>query len=491
MAGNIKDRLKVDQEILGVVSGGVFGALFLVLGLGALFGGRYGYGGDAVASMGFIAILGLMVCGAGLLYALFHPRFGLPSLALGTLIGLGIFVHFAGLGVKDDWTAPPDRPSDIRAIGSWSTGDLVVRARPDKVVAYRATTGDTAWSWTPPAEDSVCAMSRETGHGIGLFAHGAHGRPCATAIALDLATGTPRWTANLDAPLRAGDTAAPGLLAVAGDRAVLQETGGWRAVSLTDGSAAWRSAVDPDCAPLRVAGGPDTAVTVAQCTKGGPVLRTLAPQDGQERTHTVLPLANGLNDAAVLSADPLTVWVDEQGDRGTHAVLAFDRAGKVRSTIPVSGDEYDLDVTLGGAHAVHQFEARPAYGAVVVGDLLVVPGEKPDDVTFGGAKHNSRHATGRLVAYSLADGGKRWTAGLDDQVTGLAVDGTRVWAMTRNSLTGVDTATGHEDESLAVLGTESDDPSDLAPDGPGRFTVVARDGTTDAEPPVQAVAVPR
>ncbi|MFJ2580418.1 PQQ-binding-like beta-propeller repeat protein [Kitasatospora aureofaciens] len=476
----------VDKDTRMVVSGGVLGALFATLGLGALLGGRYGYGGDSVGTMGLIAILGLMVCGAGLLYALFHPRLGLPSAAVGALLGLGVFVLFAGQGLNDAWTAPLDRPSDVRAVGSWTSGDLVVRARPDQVVAYRVATGEVAWRWTPPAEDSVCAMSRETGHGIGLLGHGGHDRPCAGVVALDLPSGAARWTAQLDAPVRIGDAAAPGPLAIAGDRAVLQDNGGWRALNLADGSAVWRSVPDAGCSPLSVAGGPDSVVTVAQCTSAAPVLRTLAPQDGREQLRDVLPLANGLKDVAVLSTDPLTVRADEQGDRGTHAVLSFDRSGHVRSTIPVSGDEYDLDVLLGGAIPWHSFTARPLYGAVVVGDLLVVPAEKPGDVTIGAGKNRTRSATGRLVAYSLADGSKRWTSGLDDHVTGLVVDGAYVWTMSGNTLTRIDAATGHQGTSFAINGTESDYPVDLSVSGTGRFTVVAEDGTS-GEPPVRGL----
>ncbi|WP_158714108.1 PQQ-binding-like beta-propeller repeat protein [Kitasatospora aureofaciens] len=494
MNGTISDRVPerswfwpdVDLEDLGLVAGGVLGALLITLGLSALFGGDHGYGGTSVAVMALIAVIGMMPCGAGFILSMLHPKVGLPSAAVGVLLGLGIFVTFAGHCLNDTWTAPPDRPTGIRAVGTWTSGDLVVRARPDRVVAYRGTTGEVAWSWTPPAEDSVCAMSRETGGGVGLIGHGAHDRPCAAVVALDLATGAARWTAPVDAPARTGDGAAAGSLAIAGDRAVVQDGAGWRALALADGSTAWRSAPDTGCAPLHVAGGPGTVVTVAQCDHGSPVLRSLSPADGSERLHAALPLANGLRTVAVLSTAPLTIWADETGKRGTHAVLSFDPSGRIRSTIPVSGDAYDLDVLLGGASGPGRFTARPLYGAVIEDDLLIVPGEKPGDVTIGGKNHNSRSATGRLVAYSLADGGERWTSGLDDQVTGLTVDGTGVWAMTRSTVTRVDAATGHQDAQFPIHDTESDYPADLSVVGPNRFTVLAEDGTA-AEPPARGL----
>ncbi|MFD8751176.1 PQQ-binding-like beta-propeller repeat protein [Kitasatospora sp. NPDC059577] len=506
-----------NKETWMVVSGGVLGAMFATMGLAVLFGPGNGFGGDSLAYMGIISILGLMPCGAGFVWALIHPRRGLPSAALGALLGFGIFVLFAGDGLNDSWKAPLDRPSTTRALGSWTAGGLVVRVRPDLVVAYRSGTGAVVWRWSPPGNDSVCAMSRGIGQGgtgpggagqpgagqpgagqpgagqdgaatggVGLIGHSPHDKPCAAVTALDLADGREGWTAAVDAPARDGDAAAPDVVVVAGQQAVLQEKGGWRAVRLTDGGAVWRTAVDAGCSPLQVAGGAADVVAVAQCGEAPPVLRSLVAADGQERSRIALPVEGGLKNLAVVSVDPLTVWVDAQGERGTHAVLSYDRAGRPRASIPVSGEEYDLDVMLGGLHAFDEFDARPLFGGVVVGDLFIVPGEKPGDVSISGGKHPSRSATGRLVAYSLADGGQRWTAGLDDQVTGLVVDGTAVWAMTRTRITRVDTATGRRSAEMDVNGTASLYPVDLSASGPGRFTVVAEDGTRD-EPPVRGM----
>ncbi|WP_280669520.1 MULTISPECIES: PQQ-binding-like beta-propeller repeat protein [unclassified Kitasatospora] len=481
-----------------VITGGLFGAFFGTLGLGSLLGSDYGYGGVSLEAFGLISILGLMVSGAGLVVALIRPRLGLPSIAVGALVGLGVFVLFAGAGLGPSWKAPLDRPTDVRAVGSWTSGDLVIRARPDQVVAYRSATGEVAWRWTPPGEDSVCAMSRETGHGIGLIGHAGLDQPCAAVVALDLSSGTARWTAQLDAPARSGDSAAAGVLAIAGDSAVLQENTDWRALNLANGSAAWRSAPAPGCTPLRVAGGAggggaggaggaNSVVTVADCGSAAPVLRSLAAQDGREQTQVALPTANGLNDLAVLSTAPLTLWVDENGERGTHAVLSYDQAGHLRSSIPVSGDEYDLDILLGGStDSFASFTARPLYSALVVGDLLIVPAEKPNDVTFSRSKNGiNRNATGRLVAYSLADGSKQWTAGLDDQTIGLAVDpaGTGIWALTQNTLSRIDVAMGHRSTSLGINGGVSYLPVDLSVSAGNRFTIVSEDGTSN-EPPV-------
>ncbi|MFE5586803.1 PQQ-binding-like beta-propeller repeat protein [Kitasatospora sp. NPDC056531] len=481
-------RFAMSKETWMVVSGGVLGAMFASLGLAVLFAPANGFGGDSLGFMGVVSILGLMPCGAGFVWALIHPRHGLPSAAVGALLGLGIFLCFAGDGLNDSWKAPLDRPSTVRAVGSWTSGDLVVRVRPDQVVAYHNVGGAVAWRWAPPGEDSVCTMSRGIGAGIGLIGHSPHDKPCTAVTALNLADGSASWQATVDAPARDGDSASPDLVAVAGPQAVLQDKDGWRAVRLTDGAALWHSAADPGCTPVQVSGGDQDVVTVTQCgDTAPPVLRTLAPADGKERSKVVLPGEGGVKNLAVVSVDPLAVWVDAQAERGTHAVLSYDGAGRQRASIPVSGDEYDLDVMLGGVHAFDEFSARPLFGGMVVGDLFIVPGEKPGDVGISGGKHPSRTATGRLVAYSLADGGKRWTAGLDDQVTGVLVDGASVWAMTRDKLTRVDAQTGRRSRELDVNDTASLYPVDLSVAARERFTVVAEDGTRD-EPPVRGMS---
>ncbi|MFD5465234.1 PQQ-binding-like beta-propeller repeat protein [Kitasatospora sp. NPDC127059] len=481
-------RIARDGETWMVVSGGALGAMFASLGLAVLFGPANGFGGDSLGVMGALSILGMLPCGAGFVWALIHPRRGLPAAAVGALVGLGIFLCFAGDGLNDSWKAAPDQPSTVRAVGSWTSGDLVVRVRPDEVVAYRSGGGAVAWRWAPPGEDTVCTMSRGIGAGgIGLLGHSPHGKPCATVTSLDLTDGKQGWTATVAAPARDGDSADSDLVAVAGAQAVLQGTDGWRAVRLTDGRELWRSAPDAGCTPIEVAGGDQDVVTAADCADGTGVVRTLAPGDGQGRTRASVPAEGGLKNLMVVSVDPLAVWVDAQAERGTHAVLSFDRAGRQRAAIPVSGDEYDLDVMLGGVHAFDEFSARPLYGGVVVGDLFIVPGEKPGDVSISGGPHPSRTATGRLIAYSLADGTKRWTTGLDDQVTGVLVDGASVWAMTRDKLTRIDAATGRRSRELDVNDTASLYPVALSAAGREEFTVVAEDGTRD-EPPVRGIS---
>ncbi|MFB7620645.1 PQQ-binding-like beta-propeller repeat protein [Kitasatospora sp. NPDC056181] len=445
-----------------------------------------GNGGDAAAVLALVGIMVNLMPFApwGLYRAVRTGRRPAAAAALvGVLLAVVTFPYEHDVEVEPVWQAQPDRPSDARGIGAWLDGGILVRARADAVVGYRVDTGEVAWRWTPPGRDTVCTMSEATGDGVGLVGHSAHGKPCATVTALVLATGTARWAASVDAPGRSGDDAVAATAAIAGGLAVLQENGGWRAAALADGRTLWQARTEPGCTPLALAGAPAAVVTVARCGEAAPVLRTLRPADGQEQTRAELPVSSRLKGLALLAADPVTLWVDEEAGRGTHAVLGYARDGRLRSTVPVSGPEFDL-VVQPGSGLDDTFPARPAYGAVVVGDLLVAPAVKPDDITFEATAHGTRRrGTGRLVAFSLADGTRRWTAGVDESVEGVAADGGTVWALTHNSLYHFAAPTGSRQSKQAVPGHARINPVVLWPVIGGRFALVAHDGT-GGEPPV-------
>ncbi|MEU0940908.1 hypothetical protein [Embleya sp. NPDC005971] len=82
-------------------------------------------------------------------------------------------------------------------------------------------------------------------------------------------------------------------------------------------------------------------------------------------------MVDGQADFAVLSVDPVVLWVDEWAERGTRAVLVLDGEGRVRTTIPTAAADHDL--LVGAFNAYHRplFAARPVPAAVVVDGLLV------------------------------------------------------------------------------------------------------------------------
>lgn len=378
------------------------------------------------------------------------------------------------------WTAPADRPADVQAVGDWLHGGLVMRVRSDQVVAYRVATGAVAWRWSPPGTDVVCAMSRETGSGTGLVGYAHQDDPCLTAAALDLATGTTRWTARLGDPQ--DDTVdlaeGPGGMAVAGDVAVMHDARGWYAAGLSDGSIRWRGPNGSSCVPLVAGGGPGVVVTADRCPHGAPRLTVMTAATGRVRWQAGLPVTGDLDHLAVLSAAPVTVWADEHATRGLHAVLSYGDDGRLRARVPLSQPDMDLTIPLTELPDMLTFSARPAYGAVVVGDTLVTSGEKPGDISYSSNAHGPvRSAKGRLVAFSLASGARLWTSSLDDHANGIAADGGSVWALTVDTAVRVDAATGHRTHSYVLRDVWQVGQADLWHDPAGYLVIVCEDGT--------------
>ncbi|MFF4795465.1 hypothetical protein ACFY2M_38410 [Streptomyces sp. NPDC001276] len=119
-----------------------------------------------------------------------------------------------------------------------------------------------------------------------------------------------------------------------------------------------------------------------------------------------------------------------------------------------------------------------------MGDLLIAPAVKPgDEHSYGNGRWGpSVGYDGRLVAYSLTDGTRKWTAELDEKVRGITLDGTGLWTLTDQELTRIDPRTGHRTSNLSIHNARQLDPVQLwAQDG--LFACVTADGTDD-DPPV-------
>ncbi|MFE7214321.1 PQQ-binding-like beta-propeller repeat protein [Streptomyces sp. NPDC057611] len=478
----VVDRRKV-APLLSVVGGLYGGAMLtsLVIGIASLV---FDFGGDGVIVMLLVGAGGTALGLLPVTVAVVNAPRAAPAAALaGVLLAVGVLHFYGGQGVRPVWSAAHDHPSGVRAVGSWTTEDIVVRARPDEVTGYRITDGIVVWRWSPPGQEVVCAMSEGVWGSIGLVGHATTKAPCAAVTALDLSSGRSTWQGSVRPAVgRWGDESEEGIVAIAGGTAVVREVDGWRGMRLADGSAVWSVKAEAGCAPQRLAGGPDAVVAVELCSGRSLVVRSLTPGDGRELTRTAVPIAGDNPTVAVLSTAPVTVAVDDNTLRGTHAVLALDWQGLIRSRVPLSGPEYDLVLTLSTPLA--DFTARPVRGALVVGDLLIAPAVKPgDEHSYGNGRWGpSVGYDGRLVAYSLTDGTRKWTAELDEKVRGVALDGTVLWTLTDQELTRIDPRTGHRTSNLSIHNARQLDPVQLwAQDG--LFACVTADGTDD-DPPV-------
>ncbi|MER7056802.1 hypothetical protein [Streptomyces sp. NPDC000351] len=412
----------------------------------------------------------------------------------GVVAAASLFLWYRSNRVEEAWAVPNDRPKALKAVGAWVTPDLAVRARADLVTAYRITDGAVAWTWEPPGRDTVCAMSAATHDGLGLIGHAPAGKPCVATVALDLRGGTTRWAHHDDAAALFPTEPFVMRLALAGDVTVVRRGSGWQALSAADGRELWRTEAGEGCFPAFVDAVPGSVVAVVHCSsesesESGPVRAAalrIAPDTGAVLTRTVLPVQDGLTRYAVLSADPLVLWVGESVARGTRAVLVIDGRGAVRTTIPAEAEDHTLLVDGFDTYGTVTFGARPIPAAVVDRGLLIAPAVEPGDQRVIPGRHGSSFQyDGRLVAVSLDDGTRRWTSGLDDETRGITVSDGSVWVLGRDDLFRVDLASGRRVRTLSGYGLGHAQPVSLTVRG-DRYLVIAEDGTGSL-PPVRAL----
>ncbi|MFF9483749.1 PQQ-binding-like beta-propeller repeat protein [Streptomyces sp. NPDC014676] len=375
--------------------------------------------------------------------------------AAGVLIALWpgwqAYLWMRGPVLDRAWQAGPDRPASVRGVGVWAVGEdaeTVVRARTDALVAYDSGSGDRGWVLRAPVRESVCAMSERIVDGIGLVAFARDEKPCGTVWGVDVSSGRKVWERNFTGRtlLDGGGgvlSADAGVAVALGDRSL-------HGYGLTDGAARWTvkptaagDEDDAECEPVTAssAGGiTRVAVTCGYYTDFHSAwILTLDTATGKELSRRALPVESYLSSAAVLSAEPFTLLVEEKDERGLAAVLSYgdpDDPKREPVTIPLTADEEDLAVT--GFDP--KFTARPVFRTVVADGNLIVAAAKP------GADHPER-----VAAYSLDDGRRRWHADLGATVVALAPagrdrvavlgDSQRLWTLTA----GDGTRVGEED----------------------------------------------
>jgi outer membrane protein assembly factor BamB len=420
-------------------------------------------------------------------------RTALAGLLAGAVLCGGAMFLLGGEDAPTVWSAAHDRPGSAQAVGSWHDGDLVVRVQPDRLTAYRVEDGTVAWRWTPPGRDVVCEMSRTVDAHTGLVGQTGEDGTCEQVTAVALDSGRPRWTEQVvpqDDPAFEAQNR-PDVIAVGQGLAVLPTRSGWQAVDLVDGRERWSTTTAAPCVPLLAydeTAGP--VVTVADCGPSrAPVLRTYAAATGRGGLRLQLPARGVPDELMVLSADPLTVWVREEGVRGTHGVLSYDGKGVLRATIPLQSADFTLNATpSAGISAYPTFAARPARTAIVTGDVLVASAVRSGDrhASDGGHGGNPVRYDGRLVAFSLTDGHEMWRTGTRSWVQALTVQDGHVWVLSSDQLGEIDPGTGEMAHDILLRSAAPDTSADLWVTDSGRTYVVVNEDGTAGLPPVAA-----
>ncbi|CAN3983510.1 hypothetical protein KPATCC21470_6221 [Kitasatospora purpeofusca] len=378
--------------------------------------------------------------------------------------------------VSPAWSAPADQPAQTVAVAVWQDGETVVRVRADRFDAYRARTGESAWTLDAPPRKSVCAASPAV-DGLAAVGYGSAPAPCDQLAAVDLRTGRELWRK---------DGVRPSAIELAGPATLVALDGEQLAAfGLRDGAPAWTAAPTAGCGFRALSASAARVVAVEYCATADPAsgtgttwLRAFAPT-GAAQWRTNLGAENEPATAAVLAVDPPTVRLTERGNRGIDAVLSFAAVdGAPRATIPVSSADYEL-TSLQKLYA--SFRLRPVRPVAVVGDLLVAAAARPGEL-------KSKF----VVAHSLTDGSRAWERKVDGQVLAVtaAPDGPLVAVERGRNLDVVHRLAGADGRTVErtdlrkafLYGTpwlgRTDD----------RYVFVQENGTTYSQP---ALGVPR
>ncbi|MFJ5560269.1 PQQ-binding-like beta-propeller repeat protein [Streptomyces sp. NPDC093250] len=417
--------------------------------------------------------------------------------AAGVLIALWpgwqAYLWMRGPVLDPVWQAGPDRPASVRGVGVWALGEdagTVVRARTDALVAYDSGTGDRGWVLRAPARESVCAMSERPVDGIGLVAFARDEKPCDTVWGVEVSSGRKMWERDFTG--RTLLYGGGGVLSAGGGVAVALGEHAVHGYGLTDGAVRWTATPtaaraeggdDAECEPVTASPAGGTTRVVVTCGSYSDFhsawLLTLDDATGKELSRRELPVQSYVDVAAVLSAEPFTLLVREQDERGLAAALAYDEPDDPRrKPVKVSLAAEEEELALSGLHPV--FTARPVFRAAVADGNLIVAAEKPGS-----------NGPERVVAYSLDDGLRRWHVDLGTPVVALAPAGRdrvavlgesqRLWTLTTRDGTRV----GEEDgTTVRDLAGKLDDEPHLVRAGDG-WVIVNSDG--DAYAPALAV----
>ncbi|MER6615178.1 PQQ-binding-like beta-propeller repeat protein [Streptomyces xantholiticus] len=287
--------------------------------------------------------------------------------------------------------------------GSWVTDKAYVKTGVNTIEAYDAANGSKLW--TLPMPGQVCAASRhltdDKNKTAVVFeakkrAKGDKGYPpCSEVGVVDLTAGKLLWSKSVTGGSSGDEKARFDQVTISGNTVAAGDLSGSAAFDLTTGAVRWKPTVDAEqCRDIGYGGG-KALIAVRRCgSYDAPsvTVQALNPENGTPLSSFKMP--DGLEDARVVSSDPLVVAADV-GDTGSFGISDFFsidiKTGKLRARIAAPGDKYLARCSASDGVEGCQF--------VVVGnDRIYLPTEEHE----GTGESYSR--TNEIVAFDLATG---------------------------------------------------------------------------------------
>ncbi|MGW2398434.1 outer membrane protein assembly factor BamB family protein [Kitasatospora sp. NPDC001664] len=253
------------------------------------------------------------------------------------------------------WTAQPANTpaagADDTLLGSWITGDAVVRADSTGVHAYALADGKPTWTVTPPADGAVpCGLSptvNSDGLGAALFRTSADPKsPCTLLAAVDTKTGKNAWTKPVS-DAKDNYTAHAAVLA---DRIVVVGDDRAAAWAAADGKDLWAYAGQGQFCTLSGTAAGNRVLLHSTCADSNPNDQAVALNAADGKVHWWRGLNNQPKTVTVLSAEPAVV-LTTGGAPADDRIFAWGDSGDPATEIPLSTDGGRLEATRGALSA--------------------------------------------------------------------------------------------------------------------------------------------
>lgn len=348
---------------------------------------------------------------------------GAALVALCSLVSGCVFSGDEGEAMDVVWDTPADRKAEPQGEGAWLSGDTLVRSRFDAVSGFDALTGKRSWEYVPPGRSAVCHATADTEgsvlvltrDGDGVSAS-AKGKPCATAVAIDMKDGRELWKAPLSEPdpvrlQHSSVSAGSGV-------AVLLQKDDLHAVDVRTGKSRWKAALPKDCVPGRTAVAERQVAALLACGGTDNIWGDKVTDDAELHVATFDPATGALQWSAPLggrrailwdasaefvSADPVIVAASESNDSEAGAYLSFGRNGRPNPPIDFSGPygEIEFDDRLRATADGDRLYLLPRHRKV---DRLTVFDLATGDAVWGGTRHDDLYEGDSGYQLVLQDG---------------------------------------------------------------------------------------
>jgi hypothetical protein len=308
--------------------------------------------------------------------------------------------HRPDLAYKWDKTADPVAKKDNLkdALGIWFTDRYVVRNEIDKVVAYDAVTGTTAWTIPAPSRGD-CTAARDTYQNKAALQYGP---TCNKVMVIDLVAGKPLWTQDLPGSTGRTSEFDYSEMAISGDTVGVDWLDGSIGYRISDRTKLWQSG-NGDCEDDGYAGGRQF-VAVVNCDYRTYKVQVVDPaRNGAAKWTWQAPAGTEVN--AIVSTDPVVVLLGTEATTFTDVAVLAD--GRLQSRVSLGTDKYRIDDDGTEKQAVHN---------VLVGQ----------DTLYLTLDSGGKSPAAGIAAFGLSDGRPKWVArpGGKHDITGLDfVDG--------------------------------------------------------------------